>query len=180
MIHAGAISKNGKAILLAGRSGAGKSSLSYRGIQYGWKFMGDDLVAIGGLPKPRVFNLYSTVKLFTDSIDPQLQGTSIEKWREKDGKTVFRLDLLNFDVFAQVAELSAVVLVDRSFKPGVVEEISPASVVSIIGASTHHVLPSSSKITFSTLSESIRSIKCWRFHPDNDLESYKVLESILE
>ena len=41
-LHAGCVSKNGKAILLCGDSGAGKSTLSYACARAGWTYTSDD------------------------------------------------------------------------------------------------------------------------------------------
>lgn len=47
LVHAGAISHNGKTILITGNGGAGKSTAVLRHVEAGWTFYGDDLVIIG-------------------------------------------------------------------------------------------------------------------------------------
>lgn len=180
IVHAAAISKQDKAILLVGRAGAGKSTLAYRSTQAGWRFLGDDLVALSSSPSPKVLSLYSTVKLWNDHGDSMLPSVLVKKWQEKNGKAVFRLDLLNQNVFAHEAALAAVVLVDRSLEPGRFERASQGLATSIVGASTQLTIPNSDKEIFHILSSNIRSVSCWRFSPQDDqTKSCQRMEEIL-
>lgn len=45
-IHAGVVERDGEAMLLAGPTGQGKSTLSTRLLEMGWKFMSDDLAPL--------------------------------------------------------------------------------------------------------------------------------------
>lgn len=181
IVHAAAIAKRDKAILLVGRAGSGKSTLAYRGTQAGWRFLGDDLVALSSSPSPQVFNLYSTVKLWNDHGDSMLPSVLVKKWQEKNGKAVFRLDLLNRNVFAHEAALAAVVLVDRSLESGRLERVSQGLVTSIVGASTQLTIPNSDEEIFRVLASSIGSVSCWRFSPQDDqTKSCQMMEEILE
>jgi hypothetical protein len=49
-LHANAIAAGGRAVLVAGASGAGKSSLSWALVQHGGRLIGDDLAAIEARP----------------------------------------------------------------------------------------------------------------------------------
>ena len=180
MAHAGAVAKDGQSILLVGRSGAGKSTLAYQCIQAGWKFMGDDLVALSSNQKPKSFSLYSTVKLWDDFSDPVLRELRMPQWQERNGKGVYRLDRLNAEVFSLEAELRAVVVIDRSFNLGAMEPFSRAKTVAIIGASSNLTLPTAGAELFAGLSKVLTSVPCWRFSPHNDFRtSYQSLESLI-
>jgi hypothetical protein len=50
MIHAGAVARNGVALLLPGVSGAGKTTLTYALAARGWRTLTDDLLATSGAP----------------------------------------------------------------------------------------------------------------------------------
>lgn len=64
VLHAATVTREGRALLLAGASGRGKTSLALRLVREGWSFAGDDLVALsedGGhiLPLPFAANCKS-------------------------------------------------------------------------------------------------------------------------
>ncbi len=67
VLHANALSKNGKAILFMGHSGDGKSTLAYSLIRKGWKLLSDDLVAVNS--KLEVLPGIPRIKLWQDSIN---------------------------------------------------------------------------------------------------------------
>jgi hypothetical protein len=61
-LHAGAVARGGKGLLLAGRGGSGKSTVALACLLAGFDFLGDDYVAASPSP-PRAFNLYGSAKL---------------------------------------------------------------------------------------------------------------------
>jgi HprK-related kinase A len=85
LLHAGAVEKEGRALLLTGESGAGKSTLSALLGERGWRFLGDEFALIEpetGLlhPFPRAVSLKNeAVRLFegvaADRLGPLLTGT---------------------------------------------------------------------------------------------------------
>ena len=82
-LHAGAVVRNGRAVLLAGRSGTGKSSLCYACVRAGFQLLADDVVHVGvrdglslwGNPW-RIHLLPDAPKLFPELADlqPTLRG----------------------------------------------------------------------------------------------------------
>lgn len=85
-IHAGCVSKDGKAVLLCGNSGAGKSTLSYACARAGWTYTSDDTsYLINGSPIPRVIGHSHRVRfrpaakelfpeLLSHEITPRMEG----------------------------------------------------------------------------------------------------------
>lgn len=54
LLHATAVALDGRAVLLTGPSGSGKSDLALRLIDRGWTLVGDDYVELeGGVVRPR-------------------------------------------------------------------------------------------------------------------------------
>jgi hypothetical protein len=62
-VHAGAVGTNGRAVLLAGSGGVGKSTLAIRCVEAGMGYLGDDYVLVARDPTPTVHSLYSTARL---------------------------------------------------------------------------------------------------------------------
>ncbi len=65
LLHASAVEKDGKALIMTGESGSGKSTLSALLGNRGWRFMGDefvllDLVTGEAVPFPRLISLKNT------------------------------------------------------------------------------------------------------------------------
>ncbi|HMC92935.1 MAG TPA: HprK-related kinase A [Allosphingosinicella sp.] len=85
LLHAGAVERDGRALLLTGESGAGKSTLSALLGERGWRFMGDEFALLdledGRLhPFPRAVSLKNDApELFAavapDRLGPVLEGT---------------------------------------------------------------------------------------------------------
>lgn len=66
LVHAAAIAGAAGGILLAGPGGAGKSTSALACLRAGWRYAGDDFVAVRPRPSPVVDNIYSSGRLRTD------------------------------------------------------------------------------------------------------------------
>lgn len=92
MVHAGAVEVDGRALLLVGRGGSGKSTTALACAQAGFGFLGDDLCVVEpadpAMGEPaRVHAIYGTAKLCADSQErlsaenwPRLGVTPRGKW----------------------------------------------------------------------------------------------------
>lgn len=94
-LHAGAVGDESGGVLLAGKGGAGKSTLALAALAGGMRFIGDDYVLAQLEPEPRVLNLYRSAKLEMahlrrglPSLEPLLHG-----WTEPPagGKAILML-----------------------------------------------------------------------------------------
>ena len=63
LVHAAAVALNGEAVLLAGRSGSGKSTSSLACMAAGFEFLGDDYCLVTLDPVPGVHGLFGSAKL---------------------------------------------------------------------------------------------------------------------
>jgi hypothetical protein len=66
-IHAAALSREGKAVLLAGPSGVGKSTLAYAGLRIGLQVLAEDVVYLQSRPQLRVWGTPGFLHLPPDS-----------------------------------------------------------------------------------------------------------------
>lgn len=63
LLHAAGIGNSNGGILIAGRSGSGKSTSSLLSLVAGFDFVGDDYIAVGLSPSPTIYSLYNTAKV---------------------------------------------------------------------------------------------------------------------
>ncbi len=86
LLHASAVEKDGKALIMTGESGSGKSTLSAMLGHMGWRFMGDefvllDLVTGEAMPFPRLISLKNEAidemqtQVAADRFGPLMRGT---------------------------------------------------------------------------------------------------------
>jgi len=63
LIHAAAVGNSDRAVIIAGASGAGKSSTALTGLAGGLRYLGDDFVLVDAGPTTSVHSLYSSAKV---------------------------------------------------------------------------------------------------------------------
>ncbi len=68
LVHAAALVQDGRAVLITGQGGTGKSSTALACLQSGMGYIGDDYVLLSRQPELRVHSLYRTAKLLVDDL----------------------------------------------------------------------------------------------------------------
>ncbi len=145
LLHAAAVEREGKAVLMTGLSGAGKSTLAALLGERGWRFMGDEFALLGlddGLlyPFPRAVSLKNdALALFADvdaeRLGPLLEGTP---------KGTIRHLRPGRDAVARMDEPAAPALIlFPRFDPGLAAAVRPVGAaevfVRLTQASTNYV-----------------------------------------
>ena len=76
-VHAGAIARDGRALLLAGPSGLGKSSLTYAAMREGFQVLADDAVYVQRDPRLRLWSMPPRIHLPATATRhfPELEGS---------------------------------------------------------------------------------------------------------
>ena len=69
VVHAGAVSHDGHAVLLAGMGGSGKSTCALACLQAGWEFLGDDYVGFTPAEHNIATSLYAIARLAEPQLD---------------------------------------------------------------------------------------------------------------
>ncbi len=80
LLHAGAVGVGAGAVLLAGKGGAGKSTVALACLAAGMLYVGDDYVLARRLPRPEVVNLFRSAKLSMADVErrfPVLAGAIV-------------------------------------------------------------------------------------------------------
>ncbi|MBA3531288.1 MAG: hypothetical protein H0T73_05125 [Ardenticatenales bacterium] len=92
-LHAGAVMRNGRALLLVGSSGAGKSSLCYACLQRGFSLLSEDVVYVALSPALRLWGNPHALHLLPDSpgLFPEL--SSVPAQIQANGKLKIAIDV---------------------------------------------------------------------------------------
>lgn len=123
-IHAAAVMRGRTALLLAGRSGVGKSTLAYAALQAGLGVLSEDCVFLQEAPVPRVWGLPGFVHLHADAVRwfPELRHVSARVRNAGDVK----LAVPSRGAVVGV-ERAGICLVARGARPGL-ERLPPAEI----------------------------------------------------
>jgi HprK-related kinase A len=83
LLHAGAVEREGRALILTGPSGAGKSTLAALLGEAGWRFMGDEFVLLDPADRamrafPRAVSLKNEALALFDGVDPARLGPRLD------------------------------------------------------------------------------------------------------
>ena len=92
-VHAGAIAREDRALVLAGPSGLGKSSLTYAAMREGFQVLADDTVYVQRDPRLRLWSMPRRIHLPAAAIRhfPELEGT--EERVRPDGRSKIPVDI---------------------------------------------------------------------------------------
>lgn len=115
-IHAGAVVRNGLAIVLTGRSRAGKSTLCYACVREGFQLLTEEAVYVSTRSRPRLWGNPATIHLLPDArrFFPELAELPIEL--QPNGKRKLALDVssLGPDRLCRHADRALVCLLQRT------------------------------------------------------------------
>lgn len=154
LCHAGAVGSAGGAVLLAGRSGAGKSTTALACQAGGLSFLGDDCVIVSDGPAPRVASLYNSAKLNRDNLDrfPGWKHRVHNPERPAPEKAVFFVDRWEPRSIVRAGPLRAILL--PRIVGSTATRLRPASAVESLVA----LAPSSIRQTCGEGHETLRSL----------------------
>lgn len=118
-LHGSCVCKDGKALVITGNSGAGKSTTAAEFLKRGWKLMSDDVTPIvecSGTYMAR--STYPGQKMWQDTIDRSDNSDRVVKniIREDDGRQKFQLQAKNSYVNTSLPLMYGVYLIPGSEK----------------------------------------------------------------
>lgn len=177
-VHAGCVGTNGVGVLLAGRSGAGKSTTALACLRGGLDYVGDDFV-LADVDRRVAHSLYCTAKLepHNTSRFPELRVA--EPARAGTEKAVAHLSGTSV---VDRLELRAILLPEVTGRPeSAVRAASPATTLAVLASTTAPQLPGLEAESFAKLGRLVRALPCFVLEAGTDLHQLPVvITSLLE
>lgn len=159
VVHAAAVAAEGRALLIAGRGGAGKSTLAVAALAAGLELLGEDYVAVDAAAGPRVHALFASAKLDAGSLArlPWLDLPPSAP-REPGGKVLVDLVARGAQRLPASRPLAAIVLPRLTGADRAPRRISPAVALRALAPSTLFQLPGSDARAFAALAALARAL----------------------
>jgi hypothetical protein len=179
-IHAGAVGLKGRGVLVGGRGGTGKSTVTLACLAAGYQYAGDDYVLIQERD-PIAYSLYNTAKIDLDhaagKFPALLPHVSEHHPSDRKGSIYFGehaptqvVDRLSVD---------AVVLPARGTRPKI-EKVSPSEAVKGIVPSTLLQLAGSGPREFQVIARWISDLPCFRLETGPEISDIpKLVDEVL-
>lgn len=168
LVHGGAVAGERGAVLLAGRSGSGKSTTVLACVAAGWDYLGDDYVVLTSQPEPCVHALYSTAKLTPDSPVRDRFGHAAVPPRPDADKVV--LDLAAHRR-ASAPLLAVVVPRVTGRADAVLTPVAPTEALRALAPSTILQHPHDADGGLATMASLVRSVPTYRLELAADVDA---------
>jgi hypothetical protein len=172
LIHAGAIAKNGKGVLITGPSGSGKSTSCLNLLRAGYDYLGDDYVWVELGEKIRVFTLYQTAKIETENLDKNFSDwnqyiKNKDTYREQ--KAIFHIKDLFPKAGISDAIIKAILLptVTNQDKTSF-EKTNPTQALMSMAPTTLHHLPHNRQSSYQKIMSISSRLPSYRWHLGTD------------
>lgn len=158
-VHAAGVASGGKAVLLAGPGGSGKSTTSVACLAAGLDFLGGDYVIFSQSTSPSVHSIYSSAKLDDRSLDliPALKPLVAGPKQRDNDKNVIYLEERFRERLVSDATLIAILLPSIGPSTSLVRA-SPAATLRLLAPSSIFQLPGAGKSTFQAISALVQTI----------------------
>jgi hypothetical protein len=171
VVHAGAVGFDGRAVMLAGAGGAGKSTLAVTCLEAGMHYLGDDYVLLSAGHPPLAHALYATAKLDRRSLEalPELEPHAIFQGGDK---AVLNLAALRPSLLRR--KMPIVAIATPRFGGGAQSAIRPVAAAipyRALAISTVFQGQDGAQPAMSLLAEVVRTVPTYELEIGGDLRS---------
>lgn len=182
-VHAGAVGRGGEGVLVAGKSGSGKSTSTLACLEGGLDYAGDDYVLLDARGAPAAECLYSTAKLVPDNLFrfPRLREQVTNADRLDDEKALLYVNESHGRQVANAMRLRAILLprVTGRRETRLTPATAAAAVFAIAPTTILH-LPNGAAGVMEKVSRVARQLPVYWLEAGTELEQIpRVVESLL-
>ena len=172
-VHAGAVGRCGRGVLVVGNSGSGKSTTTLACLEAGMDYAGDDYVLVD-VESLSVHSLYGTGKLEPHNLErfPTLAPLITNADRLGDEKAMLFLHDHRAGRLGTGFRLQAIVMPNViGGRDSRLEPASPSTALQVLAPTTSFHLPGFGRELFTKLNALVRSLPCYRLDAGTDLEA---------
>lgn len=184
VVHAAAVGKATGAVLIAGRSGSGKSTSALACLDSSLFYLSDDYCLIAAAPEPRVHSLFSSAKLTPESLArlPHLRSAI---HREADELTDKSLLFLHREFREKIGQslLLRAVLIPRvtGGRDTSLARISSVTALTALAPSTIYQLAGADQSSLQMMSAVVRQLPCYELRLGTEMKQIpEVISSLLD
>jgi len=169
-VHAAAIGAPRGGVLLAGKSGSGKSTTSLLCLNSELSYVSDDTSLVAWNPEPYVFSLYNTAKLMSLKLLPHLEAcVTNREWGDGEKALIFLHEHFP-QKLVRGFPLKGILLLNVSGQPRtVLREASPFAALKALAPSTIYQLAGSGQQELTKMSRLVRQVPCYHLELGTDL-----------
>ena len=183
LLHASAVERDGRVLVMTGQSGSGKSTLSALLGSQGWRFLGDEFVLLDPVtgdvaPFPRLISLKNEAIAAMQAAQPDARFGPLLAGTPKGD---IRHMVPPSDAIAQMAQggTPALLLFPRYGYPGAVREVAPGETfMRLTQASTNYV--ALGEAGFTTLTRFVKSVPSRAIDYQSGEEAIALVEKLWE
>lgn len=170
LIHAAAIGENGKGILIAGRGGSGKSTLSIGCMLAGMDFVADDYTLISEFGSVTAFPLYTSVMLNPDMAEAYQLRLPINYINDRrGGRLGFDASSQSFCPQLPICAIMSTTF-DASHKPSISESLPGKAITRIVHSTIMQVGAVRDPEPVRAMSQRLMGIPSYEMHLSTDLQ----------
>jgi len=183
LVHAASVALAENGWLLVGRSGMGKSTLSFLAFHNHCQLLGDDYVIVDRSNPPKAFSLFNSVKLNRDVVakHPFLNNYFYSEPGSNAKITIFADDVAGRKMNLSFPLKGIVVLDDRNDHPFGFYRADKISALSILGASTIYQLPGTDKRLIKNIAELVSKLDVFAYQLSSSIdENVKAIKAFID
>jgi hypothetical protein len=169
-IHAAAIARGGRAAVVVGLSGAGKTSIALAAAMTGWDYLGDDAILVRPDP-PTAAALYTSCRVRTDMLEI-FRGAMVASLGLSDdaGETKAELDVARLGACRTGASRIGAILVPErgGAQRPTLTRLRRSETVRKMVLAARQSIHGDDNLAFATLAALVRDVPCYLFDPGPD------------
>lgn len=171
LVHAACVGSDGRAVLLAAKSGSGKSTTALACVRAGMEYLADDYVVVD-VENAEAHSLYSSLKVAPERADaiPELAGKSILLSPTEKKQVVFLGEAFS-ERIRPSAKLAALMVpvIGKAAETGIVPAKKRDALLAL-APTTLFQLPLAREDSFSALADLVKGLPCYflMLGPDPD------------
>lgn len=184
LVHAACLSFEGKAAMIVGRGGMGKSTTATTSAFYGLDYLGDDYIALSKNETPRAFSLYNSSKiLIHELVNLNIDSSKIESTPtiSDNKKLIFLKNISSVKITSEAQLVSTIIPKVTDNKESKIYKIKAQSALFALAPSTIFQSATGSQVDLEFMTRILKRTRNYCLELSRDKESTaRCIKSTLE